>query len=349
MGRQDVESANQNADVSLGDTNMSSISIALTTFNGAPYLAAQLSSFTRQTLLPDELVVCDDGSVDGTLDVLDGFRMNSPFPMRIYQNSINLGYAQNFAKALSLCTGDLIFLSDQDDVWFDNKIETIYEMSKSYPSADLFMCNAELTDENLIPSGLTKLDQIIGAGEKEESFVMGCCMALRSSFKSWVLPIPSDISSYDGWIVELALCANRRELFRKPLQYYRRHRQNSSVHPVTNQLTKIRLFRHYGSKIAVNMRLDLGPGLATYLKFNKALRDRTRDLSNVADVKLCDCNQLSKCADHFEKKMNAIAERIRLLQKPRAARLVMLIIMLTGGSYKYFYGWRSALFDLIRR
>ena len=93
------------------------ISIAMTTYNGSKYLNDQLKSFSQQDQAPDELIVCDDGSSDNTIKILEKFSLNAPFDVKIYQNESNLGFTKNFENALSKCTGDLIFLSDQDDIW----------------------------------------------------------------------------------------------------------------------------------------------------------------------------------------------------------------------------------------
>ena len=100
-----------------------SISVAMATYNGARYIAEQLDSLARQTLKPFELVITDDGSTDKTLYLVEAFAKTAPFPVRIFSNSTRLGYADNFLRACSLCVGDLIAFSDQDDVWLDTKLE----------------------------------------------------------------------------------------------------------------------------------------------------------------------------------------------------------------------------------
>src|ERR1017187_10286490 len=97
------------------------VSIAMATYNGEKFLSKQLESFSCQTLMPDELVVCDDGSRDGTLAILEAYAAEAQFPVRIIKNDTNLGYSANFAKATSLCKGEIILFSDQDDIWFDDK------------------------------------------------------------------------------------------------------------------------------------------------------------------------------------------------------------------------------------
>jgi glycosyltransferase involved in cell wall biosynthesis len=104
-----------------------SISIAMTTFNGGRYLAQQLESLRAQKSRPYELVVCDDGSTDETLPILRAFAATADFPVRIFLNEENLGFADNFLHCASLCTGNWIAFSDQDDVWLPNKLARVAE------------------------------------------------------------------------------------------------------------------------------------------------------------------------------------------------------------------------------
>src|SRR3989339_673267 len=98
------------------------ISIAMCTYNGEKYIEQQLNSFLTQTILPNELVICDDCSKDKTIEILQEFSKKAKFPVRIYLNEKNLGSTKNFEKAIGLSKGDIIFCSDQDDVWHNQKI-----------------------------------------------------------------------------------------------------------------------------------------------------------------------------------------------------------------------------------
>lgn len=106
------------------------VSLALCTYNGEKFLLEQLQSFLAQTRQPNELVVCDDVSSDRTLEILNEFAQCAPFPVRIFVSDMTLRSTKNFEKAIGLCEGDIIFLSDQDDVWFPDKLArmlTIFE------------------------------------------------------------------------------------------------------------------------------------------------------------------------------------------------------------------------------
>ena len=213
-------------------------SIAMATYNGEKFILEQLESFANQTVLPNEVVITDDCSTDNTLSLINSFKKTAPFTVRVYSNETNLGYTQNFNKALQLCTNELIFLSDQDDVWFPNKIEYILNLTDQHQDKDLFMIDTELTDGNLHPSGLTKQGQIKNAGQGEKAFVMGSCSAVRKRFLDAILPIPESFIGHDDWIVILADFLHLRIIDKTVLQYYRRHDNNVS-NVIYNSLTKI--------------------------------------------------------------------------------------------------------------
>ncbi len=101
--------------------------MALATYNGSKYLKEQLDSFALLTRLPDEAVVCDDLSSYETINILENYAISAPIEMKIVDNDKNIGNTRNFEKALSLCSGDLIVLSDHDDVWNKNQISKISE------------------------------------------------------------------------------------------------------------------------------------------------------------------------------------------------------------------------------
>ena len=204
------------------------ISIALTTYNGEKYILEQLISLKEQTLKPNEIIITDDCSLDDTLNVIDEFSKLVDFEVKVYKNETNLGYTQNFAKALSLCTGELIFLCDQDDYWFLEKLEYMTHLASKYVDKELFMCDAQMTDSNLKPTEFTKQSQIKSMGLDKKNFVTGCCIAVRKKFVDKLLPIPLEFKGHDNWIVNIADDLDKRYIDSKVLQYYRRHGDNES-------------------------------------------------------------------------------------------------------------------------
>src|ERR1700759_3492324 len=123
------------------------LSVALCTYNGGGFLYQQLKSIAEQSRLPDEVVACDDGSTDGTVALLREFAASVSFPVRIIENAQNLGVTANFAQAIGLCTGDLIALSDQDDIWYPNRLSRCEEEFNLDARVDLIFSDANLIDE----------------------------------------------------------------------------------------------------------------------------------------------------------------------------------------------------------
>ncbi|MGA9588184.1 MAG: glycosyltransferase [Terracidiphilus sp.] len=132
---------------------MTTISIAMATYNGERFIRRQLDSFARQTLLPSELIVCDDGSTDSTIAIVRDFSQSSPFPVFVFNNSTRLGYTANFLLAAQKCHGDLIAFSDQDDEWFPEKLARVLEASRE-SEAVLVAHAVEWMDENDKPMGI---------------------------------------------------------------------------------------------------------------------------------------------------------------------------------------------------
>lgn len=214
------------------------ISIAMATYNGADYIIEQLQSFSDQSRLPDEVIITDDCSSDKTVTLIENYAKTAPFDIKVYVNKENLRYAGNFNEALTRTTGDLVFLSDQDDVWSPKKIEHIEKLAEQHKKYFLYMNDALLTDGKLNSVNLTKYGQIKSAGLPDSSFLMGCCCAFRREFLDIVLPIPKGLKAHDNWLVEIADGMHAKLIDPVVLQYYRRHDNNESQ-TIANRLTKI--------------------------------------------------------------------------------------------------------------
>ncbi len=126
-----------------------SLSIALASYNGESYIREQLDSIARQTRLPDELIIPDDASADSTEDIVFGFAQNAPFPVRFQRNNVRFGSTRNFESAIRACNGDIIFLCDQDDAWYPNKITVIEERFNNATSTGAIFTEADVVDQDL--------------------------------------------------------------------------------------------------------------------------------------------------------------------------------------------------------
>ena len=207
----------------------SRVSIAMTTYNGARYLAEQLDSFAAQTRLPDELVVGDDGSTDATAAILAEFAARAPFPLRVTVNAAQLGPSRNFAETILRCEGDVILLSDQDDRWEPGKLATMADYLVAHPKCWLATHDAALMDGEGRPRGLTMGGQIAAAGgDPARDLVAGCCMAIDARLAQLYDP-PPQTRTHDAWLAAIADLLQLRGWVAQPLIAYRRHGANVSA------------------------------------------------------------------------------------------------------------------------
>lgn len=227
------------------------ISVAMATYNGEKYIQEQLNSLAKQTVLPYELVVCDDGSRDKTIKIIKKFSTFAPFPVRIYINETNLGYADNFLKSATLCRGEWITFCDQDDVWLPNKILRLRKIIALNIDNELVMvghtslmaaANLELTGQKLPDF---KKDEYIKHGSNFGFFcIVGFSMAFKASLLKEADPNlrpriyqqnPKIPPGHDQWIGMLANAVGDIAYISEPLAIWRRHDLSLTTPPRANQ------------------------------------------------------------------------------------------------------------------
>jgi len=211
------------------------ISVALCTYNGERFLPGQLASIAQQTRLPDELVVCDDRSTDRTLALVREFAASAPFPVRIFENEHNLGFAANFERAIRLCEGTLIALSDQDDIWYPIRLERSEQEFAAHPQAGLVFSDADVINDSNESAGPTLWQRLGFAGKRahdllaghfvvlaKHRFVTGATMMFRAGLRDRFLPIPGGWI-HDEWIALIAAAFSDLRPIDQPLIRYRIH------------------------------------------------------------------------------------------------------------------------------
>jgi glycosyltransferase involved in cell wall biosynthesis len=211
------------------------ISVALCTYNGERFLAQQLASMAEQTRLPDELVVCDDRSTDRTVHMVREFAASAPYPVRIFENEQNLGFAANFERAIQLCDGDLIALCDQDDVWYPIRLERSEQEFNAHPQAGLVFSDADVINDSNQLAGPTLWQRLGFAGRREHDllagqyvvlakhrFVTGATVMFRASLRDRLLPI-GEGWIHDEWIALIAAAFSDLRPIGQPLIRYRIH------------------------------------------------------------------------------------------------------------------------------
>jgi len=206
------------------------------TYNGGRYLDMQLDSIAGQTLPPDELVVCDDGSTDDTPGIVERFAGRARFPVRFERNPSTLGSTKNFERAIRLCTGELIATCDQDDVWLPEKLAISEAAFQTSPAPGLVFSDANVVDDALHPLGHTMWQSIHfrprdqrrvrdGAAFEvllRQWLVTGATMMFRADLLPLVLPIPANWI-HDGWIAFVLGAMAPIASIEKPLIQYRQH------------------------------------------------------------------------------------------------------------------------------
>lgn len=200
----------------------------------------QLESIAAQSRPPDELVVCDDYSTDGTRAILEAFQSGVPFPVRLHFNDANRGAVKNFEQAIRQCEADLIALSDQDDLWMPHKLERLENELQRRPDAGLVFSDAAFCDEagnplagslwacsNFTPTKQTRLksghafDVLL-----QHNVVTGGTLVFRREFRELALPFsrPGPLI-HDAWLSLLIAAVAGVTAIEEPLVQYRQHVQ----------------------------------------------------------------------------------------------------------------------------
>ncbi len=316
------------------------------TYNGARFLHEQLESVVTQQRVPDEIVICDDDSTDDTPQLLQNFATSSPLPIAVHKNLSRLGSTKNFEKAIDLCSGDVIVLSDQDDVWYPDKLERIESLLKENPDVGLVFSDADLVDEsgcslNRKLSNAHRIDPEIRSIVRSKAYVIldrwelvtGATMAFRSEFKNLVLPIPTNLPLiHDGWIALMISHAARLEMIDKPLIKYRQHNSQQIGVPV--------------------QKVDSRSSVEKVVERAKTETDFDHELDKINAV-------LARIKEHdkeFEyrgtENLNALLRHFQIRKSIRGSKLKllpqMLSELLTGNYHRYSRGVSSFAKDLLK-
>jgi len=203
-------------------------SICIATYNGENYIEAQLRSILDQINTDDEFIIVDDCSIDNTVKFVGGIRDER---IKLVTNQCNQGINKTFEKALSIADGDIVFLSDQDDVWFKNKVTVITELFKK--DVDIIQHDVIIVDANMVPicDSFFKLRNA-GSGIIKNyisNTYLGCGMVLKRKVINSCLPIIEHSGYHDRWIGIIAELQGYKILFTKEkLMYYIRHQGTGS-------------------------------------------------------------------------------------------------------------------------
>lgn len=209
------------------------ISIAMATYNGEKYLREQIDSILNQTIQDFELIVCDDCSKDSTVQILKEYEKKDS-RIKVFVNKKNLGFKKNFEKAISLCSGKYIALSDQDDVWLLNHLEFLMN---NLGEASFSCANSVLVDKNNheIGKNLNIGDSFCFMPPKEKvlwkimfssSPFQGASSLYKAEFLKTCIPIPEEIKFHDAWFAANACMQDGINYSFDVISRYRQHGNN---------------------------------------------------------------------------------------------------------------------------
>lgn len=326
------------------------VSVAMCTFNGEAFVKEQLESILAQSRVPNEIIICDDGSTDRTVDIVKGIADRLPDKVRVIRNERRLGYCRNFESAVSLATGDVIFLSDQDDVWLPEKVSSILAVFAEDSEVVLVYSDAVLADRELRPTGTMfnrrkgmELQRAPTLRQLSRGIAFnGPTMAFRSRLKPFVLPFsPLSLQwGHDHWIAYIAYAMGEIRVIDRPLVYYRRHGNNEGG--------DVELDGGLWHQLQVVMRLYSDS--KRYGERRRGWEDMVARLHEIRNgglpvskpAKLDELLQVSELCLQFATARQLQEEKGRLARTPSALRLLL------GGDYhRYARGVKSFVQDLL--
>jgi glycosyltransferase involved in cell wall biosynthesis len=217
------------------------VSVALCTYNGARYVEAQLRSILQQTVAVGEVVVSDDDSSDGTVALVENVAESAPAAVAfsILRNETGLGVVRNFERAVLATTGDVIALSDQDDVWHPDKLEVVLDVLDRQPDVAFVHTDARLVDAGGEALGATLFEHLEVAADDlvaeqsargfetllRRNLATGATVVFRRSLLAHALPFPEEWV-HDEWLAIIAAATARVGAVERATVDYRQHDSN---------------------------------------------------------------------------------------------------------------------------
>lgn len=204
------------------------ISVCIATYNGERFIKEQIVSILCQLKPEDELIISDDKSTDATKKIINKINDSR---IKFYVNKGERGYTRNFENALKKSTGDIIFLSDQDDIWLENKVEI---MLKELEESQMVVSDAKVVNSELEIIHNSHFDLYNVKTGFWNNFLktryIGACMAFKRELLNKALPFPKHqkYCAHDYWLTLIGEALFDVNLIKSPLLLYRRHDNNAS-------------------------------------------------------------------------------------------------------------------------
>ena len=287
----------------------------MTTYNGDKFLKLQLDSILAQTVTDFELIVCDDNSFDSTWNILTEYSQKDK-RIHIYRNEKNLGYVKNFEKSITLCSGDYIALSDQDDIWKKHHLEILMNNLKEATgvagNAEIINSRGDVSKDTLSKrekyfndgNSLDKLYRILFYGNPFQ----GASSLFKAELFQKALPIPKEVEYQDAWFNSFACCMNGFNFVNEVVNQYRIHESNASG----------------------NHKLSFFKQLKIALIRKSWKTDR-----------LIYCNELLNRLPNMKENIKQVVLSAKFYHENRIARKKIVTILFTIRNYKKIYATNS--------
>lgn len=309
------------------------VSVAVCTHQGAAFVGRQLESILEQTRPPDEVVVSDDASTDGTVELVEDMARGASVPLRLRSNPRPLGFRRNFEGAIGECSGDVVFLSDQDDVWLPEKIEAM--LPAFTEDAAIVHCDAVLAGPDLEGSGETVFGRHppLGGGASTPLEVIrgmgipGCTMAFRSELREVLVPF-SGLWGHDLWIALVGGALGDVVPVDRRLMLYRRHSAGAgpSRHLDVSASGRLR------EGLRTRRPDDYGRDRAKWHQVVDRLDTYRRGLPP-ADPR---GDRLDAFLEEYRRRYDLALFRYGVRRRPRVARLGPVLRRVASGDYRRF-------------
>ena len=212
------------------------ITVCIATYNGEHYLRQQLDSILAQIGENDEIVISDDRSIDGTLELIESYhdiriRVLHHDPISIETTFPLDKPTHNFENALMHAKGDIIFLADQDDVWLEGKVET---MLAELQDADFTVHDCVVVDDRMEKVIQPSYFDYIGIHQGVwknwvKATYLGCCMAMRKEVVERAMPFPKTMVGHDLWLGIIADRYFKTKIVKRKLIRYRKHTNSKTT------------------------------------------------------------------------------------------------------------------------
>ncbi len=303
---------------------MAFISIALASYNGIKYIAAQLDSLRSQTLQADEVIIIDDNSTDGTFEFCGKYiSENNLAGWKVFKNEKNLGVFKNFRLAISKCTGEFIFTCDQDDIWLPDKIEAMIKVMKSKPEIKLLISNyIPVSDGKILKIHLKNLERddgtLIQYKLKDtwlDTVRPGCTYCFRRGLAKMFEVFDIENFYHDAMLWQYAIISDSLWLLNRKLIKFIRHGSNTTEPFSTNY-----------------------PGIEQRIKMIDEFIDWHKKIVNASDLLKMPLENKKL----LNKKIKFFERRRALLAKKNIFMTALFVLI----NFKYYPTFRNAMSDI---